>query len=274
MVAKKERLDKLLWLQGLAPSRERARGLILEGVVQVEGRVVTKAGSPVNTDSHISLSAPAVPFVSRGGVKLEGALQRWGVAVAGRSILDVGASTGGFTDCLLQHGARRVIALDVGRGQLDWNLRQDPRVVPLEGRNVRFVQGEDLPFPVDLAVADVSFISLRIVLPVIAGLLALPGEIVALVKPQFEVGRGKVGKGGVVRDPDQHRQVLEEVARLCLDLPARILGISPSVLPGPKGNREFFFYLRVGGAEGQTLNAVVPEIAEAVRQTGSPRSDT
>lgn len=269
----KERLDKLLWLRGLAPSRERARSLILEGVVQVEGRVVTKAGSSVDAASRLSLLSSPVPFVSRGGVKLEGALRRWSVAVAGRSALDVGASTGGFTDCLLQHGARRVVALDVGRGQLDWKLRRDPRVISLEGRNVRFLKAEDLPWTVDLAVIDVSFISLRIVLPAVAGVLIPPGEIVALAKPQFEVGKGKVGKGGVVRDPDQHREVLERVARWSLELGLRILGVAPSVLPGPKGNREFFFYLQVGGPGGQALIEVVPEITAAVRQAWGTAAD-
>ena len=265
----KERLDRLLWLRGLAPSREQARGLILAGAVSVEGRVVTKAGSQVDSEASISLAGPTCPFVSRGGVKLEGALRCFQVPVEGRNVLDVGASTGGFTDCLLQRGTRRVIALDVGRGQLEWKLRQDPRVIVMEGRNIRFLKKSDLPIPVDLAVIDVSFISLEIVLPAVVGLLTSPQEIVALVKPQFEVGKGKVGKGGVVRDPQQHRQVLERLVQLSQGLGLQILGVCVSALRGPKGNREFFLYLKGGAGGEQNSEKVVPQIAEAVRQAWS-----
>jgi len=176
-------------------------------------------------------------------------------------------SPGGL--CLLQRRAHRVIALDVGRGQLEWKLRQDPRVIVMEGRNIRFLKKSDLPIPVDLAVIDVSFISLEIVLPAVVGLLPSPQEIVALVKPQFEVGKGRVGKGGVVRDPQQHRQVLERLVQFSQGLGLQILGVCVSALRGPKGNREFFLYLKGGAGGEQNSEKVVPQIAEAVRQAWS-----
>ncbi|HXG51328.1 MAG TPA: TlyA family RNA methyltransferase [candidate division Zixibacteria bacterium] len=239
----RERLDKLLVQRRLVASREEARGLILAGEVLVDRRPITKAGALVDRGAEIRLKERS-PYVSRGGVKLERALAVFGISVAGRIVLDVGASTGGFTDCLLAHGASRVYAVDVGYGQLDWKLRNDPRVVVLEKRNVRYLRPADLPSPADLATIDVSFISLRLVLPAVRALLAPPGEIVALIKPQFEVGKGKVGKGGVVRSAEEHARVIEEIKTAAAALDLETLGVVESPLLGPKGNREFFIHLR------------------------------
>lgn len=241
----KERLDKLLVDRALAGSRERARALVLAGKVLVDDRVVDKAGSQVPVGAGIRIRGGDIPYVSRGGLKLEKALQVFHVDIAGRSAIDVGASTGGFTDCLLQHGAARVIAVDVGYGQLAWSLRQDERVVNLERTNIRSLKAEDLPWRPDLAVIDASFISLEKVLPVTLGLLSRPAEVVALIKPQFEVGRAKVGKGGVVRDASLHTQVLESIRELARSLGCRVLGVDESPILGPKGNREFLIHLKL-----------------------------
>lgn len=236
------RLDVLLLERGLAESRERARALILAGGVRVEGRRADKPGAAVAADARVEVEAP-LPFVSRGGVKLRAALEAFGVRASGRVALDVGASTGGFTDCLLKAGASRVYAVDVGYGQLAARLRADPRVVVLDRTNIRHLRREALEPPPDLAVIDVSFISLALVLPAVAGLLEPPGEVVALVKPQFEVGKGQVGKGGVVRDPAKHRAVLVRVGQAAREAGFEPRALIPSPLLGPKGNREFFVYL-------------------------------
>jgi 23S rRNA (cytidine1920-2'-O)/16S rRNA (cytidine1409-2'-O)-methyltransferase len=244
---KRERLDKLLVDRGQAATREKARRLVMAGAVHVGGRRVDKPGTAVPVDADLRVESDEIAFVSRGGVKLEAALRHFGTRVAGRVALDVGASTGGFTDCLLRHGARAVYAVDVGYGQFDWSLRNDPRVVLLERTNARFLAPDRLPGLAELAVIDVSFISLRLVLPPVVTCLVPAGEIIALVKPQFEVGKGRVGKGGVVRDPQLHAQVLEETRAVGARLGLVELGECESPVLGAKGNREFFLAFRKGG---------------------------
>jgi 23S rRNA (cytidine1920-2'-O)/16S rRNA (cytidine1409-2'-O)-methyltransferase len=240
----KERLDVLVVTRGLAPSRERARALILAGQVRVDGLVVSKAGTPVSPEARVELIAPDHPYVGRGGVKLAHALDEFGVAVAGRRALDIGASTGGFTDVLLQRGAASVIALDVGTGQLDWGLRSDPRVLVREGVNARSITPDQLPYPVDVVVIDVAFISLKHILRVVPPLLARGADVVALVKPQFEAGREEVGKGGIVRDPRVHDAVIARVTTEAAAVGLRRHGLTPSPITGAAGNREFFLHLR------------------------------
>jgi 23S rRNA (cytidine1920-2'-O)/16S rRNA (cytidine1409-2'-O)-methyltransferase len=244
VAAAKTRLDVLLMDRGLAPSRERARALILAGRVSVDGRVVSKAGVSVSIEADISLSSPDHPYVGRGGVKLAGALDAFHVDPAGRRALDIGASTGGFTDVLITRGAASVIALDVGHGQLDWRLRNDPRVIVCEGVNARALTPTDLPHLVDLVTIDVSFISLRHILPVLPSLLTPGADIIALVKPQFEAGRESVGKGGIVTDPIVHQTVLEQVAAAAASAGLAKIDMAPSPITGATGNQEFFLHLR------------------------------
>ncbi len=241
--SEKIRLDLLLVERGLTPSRERARALILAGHVLVNGTPVSKVGALVPTESAVILKSPDQPYVSRGGLKLAAALSSFNIDVTGQVALDVGASTGGFTDCLLQHGAARVYCVDVGYGQLAWRLRQDPRVIVLERTNIRYLPREAIPEEMDLAVADVSFISLKLVLPQILQFLRPDGLIIALVKPQFEVGKGQVGKGGVVRDPQQQQQVVAEIQKFAQGLGLAAEGVIPSPILGPKGNQEYLLYL-------------------------------
>ena len=240
--AGRQRLDRLLVERGLAETRAKAQALILAGQVLVDGRRADKAGQAVAASSQVRV-LEGMPYVSRGGFKLAAALDGFEVAVEGRVCLDVGASTGGFTDCLLQRGARRVYAVDVGAGQLDWRLRNDPRVVVKEGLNARYLRPEDLGERVDLAVCDVSFISVTLILPALAGVLKEAGEMVILVKPQFEVGRGQVGKGGIVRDP-----ALRQAACARVEEALRRLGfqtrIMESPLAGAEGNVEYLLYAR------------------------------
>lgn len=238
------RLDVVVAARGLAPSRERARGLILAGLVRVDGKQVTQAGTRIAEDAAIEIEGPDHAYVSRGGVKLEGALDALGVVAAGRVCVDVGASTGGFTDCLLQRGAALVHAVDVGYGQLAWKLRTDERVRVLERTNMRKLAARSLEPVPTLAVVDASFISLRLLLEPTLAQLDPPSEIVALVKPQFEVGRGKVGKGGVVRDPDARRNAVDDVTAAAEALGLRLRGTVESALPGAKkGNVEVFVHL-------------------------------
>lgn len=241
---KKVRLDKLLVDRALVPSRERARALILAGKVVVGEHAVDKAGAQVAEDAPVRLKGEDIPYVSRGGLKLEKGLDHFAVDPAGRVAVDVGASTGGFTDCLLQRGATKVFAVDVGYGQLAWSLREDPRVVNLERTNIRELTAEHLGERPSLAVIDASFISLDKVLPPTLALLAPGAEILALIKPQFEVGKGQVGKGGVVRDAEQHAAVVERIRTLAESLGCLILGVTESPILGPKGNREFLIHLR------------------------------
>lgn len=243
---KKDRLDKLLVEQGLVQSRERARAMILAGLVVVNDHAVDKPGAQVSLDATLRLKGEDIPFVSRGGLKLDQGLTAFALDVRGRIAIDVGASTGGFTDCLLQRGAAQVIAVDVGYGQLAWKLRTDERVINLERTNIRALSLEQLPVAPDLAVIDASFISLSIVLPATLALLPDHAEIVALIKPQFEVGKGEVGKGGVVRDLDQQQQVIEKIRELAIRLGCAVAGVIESPILGPKGNREFLIHLRKG----------------------------
>lgn len=254
-------LDLAVLERGLAETRERARALILAGKVLVDGRVVDKAGTLVGAGTQVALMGSDHPYVGRGGVKLERALEELGVTAAGRVCLDLGASTGGFTDCLLRHGAVLVYAVDVGRGQLAQRLRADPRVVVMERTNARMLDPAAFVERPDLATVDLSFISLAAILPLLPPLLADTGEILALVKPQFEVGKGQVGKGGVVRDAGQHRRVIAGLGRLAVQVGMKILGASSSCLLGPKGNREFFLHLSLTGPSTRLGPGIDPEEA-------------
>ena len=239
----KKRLDLVLVEKGLTQSRQRARALIMSGSVLVNRQKVDKPGALVTESEDIVIKGQDHPYVSRGGLKLEEALSLLKVPVKGLVCLDVGASTGGFTDCLLQHEAKRVFSVDVGYGQLAWILRKDSRVTVLERTNIRHMPASALPCPVDLITIDVSFISLKIVVPAVLKFLKKEGQILALVKPQFEVGKGNVGKGGVVRDPSQHQKVIENLADFFNTIDLICKATIPSPILGPKGNREFFFLL-------------------------------
>jgi len=253
MTERKARLDVLLVDRGLVETRERARALIIAGEVKVNGQKVSRPGLSVPVSAELEIVAPP-PYVSRGGYKLAHALDCFGLRVDGLTMLDVGASTGGFTDVLLKRGCRKVYAVDVGYGQLAWRLRQDPRVVVMDRVNVRHLTA--LPEPIDAAVADVSFISLTLALASVVHLLGPNGWIVALVKPQFEAGREKVGKGGVVRNPAVHREVLERVLTWATQNGLHLGGCVASPILGPAGNREFLVLLRCEGP-GETIDTVI-----------------
>ncbi len=238
MATAKQRLDRLLTQRGLFPSREQARGAVMAGQVEVDGRRVEKPGTLIAGDADLRVTAPPRPFVSRAGAKLAFALDRFGIDPAGWVCLDVGASTGGFTDCLLQRGARRVYALDVGYGQLDQKLRRDPRVVVMDRVNARHLEPDALPEKVRLATVDVSFISLTKVVPALLPLVEPGGLLLTLIKPQFEAGRRQVGRGGVVRDETVRRRVVDRVAAALIDLGLELRDIVDSPVRGAKGNRE------------------------------------
>jgi len=242
----RERIDKLMVQRQLAGSRERARALIMAGRVLVNDQPVDKAGTQVDPAASIRLKGEDIPYVSRGGLKLARALDIFQVNAAGRTALDVGASTGGFTDCLLQYGARKVFAVDVGYGQLAWKLRDDQRVINLERTNIRRLAADQLDETPDLAVIDASFISLEKVLPPTTALVKPDSDIIALIKPQFEVGKGQVGKGGIVRDPDQHAQVIEKIKLIAEQTGCKVIDLCESPILGTKGNREFLIHLRTG----------------------------
>ena len=240
----KQRLDIAVFERGLAESREKAQRLILAGAVRVDGQVVDKAGRPCDAGAVIEVEA-GEKFVSRGGGKLEAAFEAFPLEVSGLICADIGASTGGFTDCLLQHGAAKVYAIDVGKGQMDWRLRNDPRVVVREGLNARFLSERDIPERFQFAVVDVSFISLTLILPPVTKLIAPGGQIVSLIKPQFEAGRELVGKGGVVRDPAVREDVIERIRQFGIrSLPLDWMGLCESPLKGPAGNVEFLAWWR------------------------------
>lgn len=241
-MGKRERLDLLLVQRDLVSSREEGRRRILAAEVVVNERPVTKAGTWVDQTAAIRLKTVS-PYVSRGGFKLEKALRQFQIDVTDKVALDVGASTGGFTHCLILHGARRVYSVDCGYGQLDWKLRNDPRVLVLERTNIRYLEASDLPSRADLATVDVSFISLRLVLPKVKTLLSGGGEIIALIKPQFEVGKGKVGKGGVVRSSAEHARVIDEIKAGATGMGFTTQEVTESPLLGPKGNKEFLIHL-------------------------------
>jgi len=238
------RLDLLLTERGLAPSRERARAIILAGQVAVEGRVVSKAGTPVDSASRVEIVRPDHPYVGRGGLKLAHALDVFGIRVDGREALDIGASTGGFTDVLLRRGAARVVALDVGHGQVDGGLRNDARVVVIEGKNARYLVPADLPGAVDLVAIDVSFISLTHILPQVPAVLRAEADVVALVKPQFEAGREEVGRRGIVRDPAVHQRVVARVTEAAGRVGLARIALTASPVTGAEGNQEFLLHLR------------------------------
>lgn len=244
-MADKKRLDVLLTERGLAESRQKAQGMIMAGQVFVNGQRVDKAGTAIRSEAKVELHGQTLPYVSRGGWKLEKAIRTFGLDLSGAIAIDAGASTGGFTDCMLQNGAQKVYAVDVGYGQLAWSLRNDPQVVCMERTNVRYLTGEVIPEPLDFGTVDVSFISLRLVLPALRGLLKEDGRVVCLIKPQFEAGREKVGKKGVVRDKKVHREVLEQFLHDASDSGFYVKDITFSPIRGPEGNIEYLGYLTV-----------------------------
>ncbi|MFZ2950092.1 MAG: TlyA family RNA methyltransferase [Desulfuromonadaceae bacterium] len=251
----KQRLDKLVLERDLAPSIEKARALIMAGQVVVGDHTVDKAGQQVATDAAVRLRGESLPYVSRGGLKLRRALDQFGIDVTGLVAVDVGSSTGGFTDCLLQAGAARIFAIDVGYGQLAWKLQQDPRVVSMERTNIRTVTPDQLDELPELAVVDASFISLSKVLPATAALLKPGGRIIALIKPQFEVGKGEVGQGGIVRDPAAHEKVIEDVRQTAFDLGLTVSGLCDSPITGADGNREFLILLQLPETDTDKLES-------------------
>ena len=259
----KKRLDVLTTEKGLFDSREKAKTSIMAGLVLVDGQVIDKPGTSVDEESEISLKEVLCPYVSRGGLKLEKALDTWNFSLQGAKAVDIGASTGGFTDCMLQRGASRVYCIDVGYGQLDWKLRNDPRVVVMERTNARNMEPDWFTEAPDFASMDVSFISVKLILPGIYKSLREGAQAVILVKPQFEAGRGRVGKNGVVRDKDTHRQVVEDTARFALDTGFSIRQIDYSPITGPKGNIEFLLLLEKSGTAGGTeVLADIPHIVD------------
>ncbi len=249
MAVVKERIDKLLVDLGLCASRERARAMIMAGNVLVDERVVDKAGTKVNIEAEIRVRGEDMPYVSRGGLKLAAGLDCFSLSLADRIAVDVGASTGGFTDCLLQRGVKKVYAVDVGYGQLAWKLREDKRVENFERTNIRELSATQFTELPNLAVIDASFISLAKVLPPTLLLLQKPADIIALIKPQFEVGKGNVGKGGVVRDPEQHTQVVEKIKTTAANLGCVVQHVVASPILGPKGNREFLMHITCCNAQ-------------------------
>ena len=243
-MSNKTRLDVLLTERGLLDSRQKAQATIMSGIVFVNGQRVDKVGTAVSNDALIEIRATTLPYVSRGGLKLEKAMQTFPLTLTGKICADIGASTGGFTDCMLQNGAKKVYAVDVGYGQLDWKLRNDARVVCMERTNARYLTHEEIPEELDFASVDVSFISLKLIFPALYGLLREGGEIACLIKPQFEAGREKVGKKGVVRDPAVHLEVLEHFLIHAKENHFTVLGITYSPIRGPEGNIEYLGFLR------------------------------
>jgi 23S rRNA (cytidine1920-2'-O)/16S rRNA (cytidine1409-2'-O)-methyltransferase len=260
---RKERLDLLVVEQGLADSRQQAQRLIMAGQVSVDDQVVDKAGTRVPVTAQVIVTG-GLPYASRGGIKLEAAIEAFAIDPDGWLVADVGASTGGFTDCLVQHGARRVYAIDVGYGQLAWKLQQDPRVVVMDRTNARHLAA--LPEPVDLATIDVSFISLKLILPTVTGWLREGGQIVALIKPQFEAGRKQVGKGGVVRDPTVHRAVLEDLTDWAASQGMGLGGLIRSPLTGPAGNVEFLAHWIPGQKASVDVAALIEVCLQSERE--------
>ena len=265
---KKQRVDRLMVEHGLADSRQKAAALLMAGLVSIDGRSVIKPGTQVPIDSEIRIRPPPYDFVSRSGEKLRAAIDHFGIDVRGKVCIDVGASTGGFTQCLLERGARLVYAVDVGYGQLAYELRTRPEVVPLERTNIRYLSGSRLETRPDLAAIDVSFISLRLVLPKVYELLTDAGEVLALIKPQFEVGKGQVGKGGIVRDASLHRSVLRETLSFSGQLGLAPVGVIPSPLLGQKGNQEYLMLARKrsSGAQDDLKKQIDDAISQAVQR--------
>lgn len=258
----KKRIDVLLFERGLAPSREKARTLIMAGSVYVNNQKFDKPGDTVSDDAEIEVRGSTLKYVSRGGLKLEKAMQLFPIDLNGKICMDIGASTGGFTDCMLQNGAQKVYSVDVGYGQLAWQLRQDPRVVNLERTNARYLTREQVPEEIDFFSVDVSFISLRIILPAVRPLLRDDGLAVCLIKPQFEAGREKVGKKGVVRDRAVHEEVVETICRFALENGYSVLGLTFSPVKGPEGNIEYLVYLEKSDAPVHTADCTPHSVVE------------
>ena len=264
MASKKERLDVLLVDKGICTSRERAKTNIMAGLIFVDGQRVDKAGEKVSVDADIVFKGEELKYVSRGGLKLEKAMNTFGIDLTNKVCMDIGASTGGFTDCMLQNHASKVFSVDVGYGQFAWKLRTDERVVCMERTNIRYVTPEDIGVPLDFASIDVSFISLKTIMPAVKNLLGDKGEVVALIKPQFEAGREKVGKKGVVRDIEVHLEVVNKIVTFLIENEFNILGLSFSPIKGPEGNREYLVYFtkdkeKEGSFEMNQIDEVVKE---------------
>ena len=264
----KKRLDVLLTEQGYFESRQKAQATIMSGLVFVNGQRVDKAGASIAEGAQIEVRGKAIPYVSRGGLKLEKAMKVFPVRLDGKICADIGASTGGFSDCMLQNGAAKVYAVDTGYGKLDWKIRSDPRVVALERTNARYLTHEQVPDELDFASVDVSFISLRLILPALRGVLKEDGSVVCLVKPQFEAGRDKVGKKGVVRDPKVHLEVLEHFLEHAREADFTVRDMTYSPIKGPEGNIEYLGYLTVGAGEDWSgdLKALVAESHETLEE--------
>ncbi|MCU7653070.1 TlyA family RNA methyltransferase [Acutalibacter sp. LFL-21] len=261
----KKRLDILVTERGLAESREKAKTLIMAGQVYVDGQKADKPGDTFSEDAAVEVRGKGLPYVSRGGLKLEKAMREFGLQLQGRTCMDIGASTGGFTDCMLQNGAQRVYSVDVGYGQLAWSLRTDPRVVNLERTNARYLTREQVPEEIDFFSVDVSFISLTLILPAVRPLLAEHGQAVCLIKPQFEAGREKVGKKGVVRDKAVHEEVIEKIRSFALENGFSVLGLTFSPVKGPEGNIEYLIYLERSEAPSQ--GEQVPSAQQVVEES-------
>ena len=259
----KKRIDVLLFEKGLAPSREKAKTMIMAGIVYVNNQKFDKPGDTVDEDAQIEVRGSTLKYVSRGGLKLEKAMQLFPITLDGKVCMDVGASTGGFTDCMLQNGASRVYSVDVGYGQLAWQLRQDPRVVNLERTNARYLTREQVPEEIEFFSVDVSFISLKIILPAVRPLLKDGGEAVCLIKPQFEAGREKVGKKGVVRDKKVHEEVVKTICDFALENGYSVLGLTFSPVKGPEGNIEYLVYLRKSDETALTAEGTPHSVVEA-----------
>jgi 23S rRNA (cytidine1920-2'-O)/16S rRNA (cytidine1409-2'-O)-methyltransferase len=268
----KIRLDTLLFEKGLASSREKARAMIMAGEVRIASKLMDKPGVKVNREADITIQSSRLPYVSRGGFKLEGAIKDFQLVFSGKTVLDIGASTGGYTDCALQNGAQKVYAVDVGYGQLAWSLRSDPRVIVWERTNIRYFRLEDLGEKVDMITMDVSFISTTLIFPVLKDLLKGHGEIVSLIKPQFEAGREKVGKKGVVKDPAVHCEVLERCIVAAQTQGLNCVGITFSPITGPKGNIEYFIYLRPDAAALADMKTSVAEVVKRAQTLGGDKT--
>ena len=252
---KKIRLDQLVFDLGLAESRERAKTTVMSGLVFVNGQRADKPGMQVSPDVNVEVKGTALPYVSRGGLKLEKALKVFPIDVNGKVCIDCGASTGGFTDVLLKNGAAKVYSVDVGYGQLAWSLRNDERVVNMERTNIRYISSEQIPEPLDICVMDLSFISVKLVLPAVCALLKDDGELICLIKPQFEAGREEVGKKGVVRDKAVHLSVIESVLSFAPTVGMTVMGLDFSPIKGPEGNREYLCYMKKGVHEAGVIDA-------------------
>ena len=267
MASKKERLDVLLVDKGMCTSRERAKTNIMAGLIFVDGQRVDKAGEKVSVDADIVFKGEELKYVSRGGLKLEKAMNTFGIDLTNKVCMDIGASTGGFTDCMLQNHASKVFSVDVGYGQFAWKLRTDERVVCMERTNIRYVTPEDIGVPLDFASIDVSFISLRTIMPAVKNLLGDKGEVVALIKPQFEAGREKVGKKGVVRDIEVHLEVVNKIVNFLIENDFNVLGLSFSPIKGPEGNREYLVYFTKDKEKEGTFE--LSQIYDVVRESHS-----